>query len=175
MCGQGEWRTKSKAYKDWTKHAMLRAPKTCLNYTTKRSGWLGGCYCALLPGRCTSWTVLSSRARAGLQDSFQQRLCWMLLGGLGFSGLAHPVKAKRYRADHEWRIDVHLQGNATDGWYISGTLCWERFCGCVQVSAEGCLCFPTSVFQVPQGRRRRTAKGLTLGIDSRNMKARREP
>ena len=57
--------------------------------------------------------MFSSRTRAGLEDSFEQRLCLMFLGYLGFSGLAHPVKAEQYTTGQEWQIDFPFHADST--------------------------------------------------------------
>lgn len=117
VCGQGEWRTKNKACENWMKNAMLRAPKMCLNYMIKLPG---GPDDALL--YCVTREILqvglmfSSRTQAGLKDSFQKRLCLMLLGYLSFSGSAHPVKAEQYSTDGEWQIDFPFSANSS--WWV---------------------------------------------------------
>lgn len=98
------------------KNATLRAPKMCLNYMIKLPG---GPDDALL--YCVTREILqaelmfSSRARAGLEDSFQQRLCLMLLGYLGFSGLAHPVKAEQYSTGRNGKLISHSLQTPADG------------------------------------------------------------
>ena len=59
--------------------------------------------------------MLSSRTRAGLEDSFEQRLCLMFLEYLGFSGLAHPGKAEQYTTDQKWQIDLPFHADSSPG------------------------------------------------------------
>lgn len=109
-CGQGEWRTKSK---NWRKNTMLRAPKICLNYTAKCSGWLDDDLLYSVTREIVQAELMfSSRERAGLEDSFQQIFCLMFLGGLDFSGLAHSMKVEQYCTDQEWQIDFPLHANS---------------------------------------------------------------
>lgn len=96
------------------KNTMLRAPELCLNYTTKLSGCQDGSLLYSVTREIVQAELMfNSRARAGLGDSFQQRLCLMLLGCLGFSGLAHPVKAEQYSADQEWQTDFSFHANSS--------------------------------------------------------------
>lgn len=99
--------------------------------------------------------MFSSRARAGLEDPFEQRLCLMLLGYLGFSGLAHPVKAEQYTIDQKWQIDFSLHANSNQ-WAVA---MWgiEKDSGtALGFNRRGLCFFPPSVFpQVRGGRRER--------------------
>lgn len=110
VCGQGEWRTKNKAFKNGVKDTILRAPEGCLSYMMKLPGWLDG---TLLYGVTReilqAELMFSSRAQAGLEDSFQQRLFLMLFGCLGSSGLAHPVKTEQVQRENGKLISHSVQ------------------------------------------------------------------
>lgn len=98
----------------------------CLNYTTVHSGCLSDSSLYSVTGEIVqAEPMFSSRARAGLEESFQQRLCVMLLGGLGFSGGAHPVRAGQYCSEQEWQIDLPVQANS-DWWAGYLELCIEK-------------------------------------------------
>ena len=87
--------------------------------------------------------MLSSTTRAGLEDSFEQRLCLMFLGYLGFSGLAHPVKVEQYTTDKEWQIDFPFHADSSP-WAVD--ICSiEKASVVVQCFSRSGLCiFPDS-------------------------------
>lgn len=53
--------------------------------------------------------IFSSRARAGLEDSFQQRLFLVLFGCLDFSGSVHPVNTEQVQRETGKLISCSVQ------------------------------------------------------------------
>lgn len=95
------------------KNTMLRAPKICLNYMTKLSGCLDDSLLYSVTREIAQAELMfSSRTRATLGDSVQQRLDLLLLGCLGFSGLTYPVNTEQHSTDQEWQIDFSFHANS---------------------------------------------------------------
>lgn len=176
MCGQGEWRTESKAYKDWTKHATLRAPKTCLNYTTKRSGWLGDRYCALLPGRCTSWTGAQQQDKSWSSRFFSAKTLLDALRRSWLFWVSSSCESKMISCRPRMANWCPLTGKH-HWWAVDNLeLCVEKDSVAASRFQQKVVCasLPVSSRYLKVGEEG-LQKVLTLGVDSRNMKARREP
>lgn len=105
--------------------------------------------------------MFSSRTTAGLEDSFEQRLRLMLLGYLGFSGLAHPVKAEKYTTDQEWQIDFPLHANS-NRWVVDIWNIEKDSVAVLRFNRSGLCLFPNSVLPQVHGCRRGGAQTGSL-------------
>lgn len=98
----------------------------------------------------------------------------MLLGYLGFSGLAHPVKAEQPTTEQEWQIDFPLHANSSR--WVAGI--WS-----IEKGSMAALGFNRSGFRLPPGVFPRCVGAgeeglrqvLPPGRDSKIMTAGREP